>query len=242
MISKINRIDHARSFVLASYPWRESSLWVEVFSRDYGRVPLLARSARKPQSALRGVLMPFAPLSLSWFGKNELRTLHTAQWLGGQPQPSNQALLAGFYVNELLLKLTVRDDADVALFDVFAEVLYQLCHNRHLSSILRFFEWKLLSLLGFLPDITQDEQGGEIELTQNYLMRPESLPKLWHNEQVPFGAVVISGASLWALQNGIFTDEGIRKELLQLNRMLLSFRLPEGLSSRRLMKQIQEIN
>lgn len=242
--TKQNRIDHARAFVLTAYPWRETSLWVEVFSRDYGRVPLLARSARKPQSALRGVLMPFAPLSISWFGANELRTLHTAEWLGGAPQPNNQALLAGFYVNELMLKLTARDDADVALFDVFEETLHKLSHNQQVSQTLRSFEWKLLSLQGFVPDITQDEQGQSIDESQNYLMLPESQPKLWQGVNTPDHAAIVSGASLHALQKNEFDllEGQSRKELLTLNRMLLSFRLPEGLSSRRLMMQIQQFN
>lgn len=245
MSAKQNRIDHARAFVLTAYPWRETSLWIEVFSRDYGRVPLLARSARKPQSALRGVLMPFAPLSISWFGANELRTLHTAHWLGGMPQPTNQALLAGFYINELMLKLTARDDADAALFDVFEDTLTKLCHNQNVSQLLREFEWKLLSLQGFIPDITVDDQGQSIKATERYLMLPESAPMLWQEGLfVPEYAVVVSGSSLQALQKNDFAlaDGQSKKEFLQLNRMLLSFRLPEGLSSRRLMMQVQAFN
>ena len=75
------RINHEPVFLLASAPWRESSLWVEVFSRRYGRVALLARSARKRQSELRGVLVPFVPVSASWYGSQELKTLHRAEWI-----------------------------------------------------------------------------------------------------------------------------------------------------------------
>lgn len=244
MNARQNRIDHARAFVLTSYPWRETSLWVEIYSRDYGRVPLLARSARKPQSALRGVLMPFAPLSLSWFGANELRTLHTAEWLGGLPQPANQTLLAGMYVNELMLKLTARDDADARIFDLFEETLRGLCHNEWpVGLILRRFEWQLLSLQGLAPDITKDDNGMPIEAAAPYLMLPEHAPQLWRNEFLPAEGHVVTGSSLLLLQQGIpeLTQPSARQELLHLNRKLLSFRLPEGLSSRRLLEQLQQL-
>ena len=66
-----NRIQEELAFVLHSYPFRETSLVLEVFSRQHGRVPLVARGARRPKSALRGLLMSFQPLALSWFGKHE---------------------------------------------------------------------------------------------------------------------------------------------------------------------------
>ena len=86
-MSPANRIDHQPAFLLSATPWRETSLLVELFSRDYGRVALVARSARKRQSELRGVLVPFVPVCVSWYGKEELKTLHRAEWLGGWPQP-----------------------------------------------------------------------------------------------------------------------------------------------------------
>ena len=91
-----NRLEDEPAFVLHSYPFRETSLLVEIFSRQHGRVPLVARGARRPKSAIRGLLMNFQPLSLSWFGKHEVRTLHSAEWQGGQPLLQGTALLCGF--------------------------------------------------------------------------------------------------------------------------------------------------
>ena len=105
------RVDAQPIFILSSSPWRESSLWLEVFSRDYGRVALIARSARKRQSDLRGVLMPFVPVEAAWFGQQDNYTLHTATWRGGWAQPTGQELMSAWYVNELLLNLTAREDA-----------------------------------------------------------------------------------------------------------------------------------
>jgi hypothetical protein len=92
-------------FVLHSYPYKETSLIVEVFSRRFGRVGLLARGARRPRSAMRGVLLAFHPLRLTWTATAELGTLMSVEWGGGQKMLSGIALMCGFYVNELLLRL-----------------------------------------------------------------------------------------------------------------------------------------
>ena len=115
-----NRIDSQPAFLLSATPWRETSLLAELFSRDYGRVAVVARSARKRQSELRGVLVPFVPVNASWYGSQELKTLHRAEWIGGWPQPQGRALFSGLYVNELMLKLTVREDPLPELYDVLA--------------------------------------------------------------------------------------------------------------------------
>ena len=94
--------DAQPAYLLHSYPYRETSLVIETFTRNRGRVALVARGARRPRSALRGVLLAFQPLTISWSGRTELRTLHKAEWQGGLPQLKGDALLCGFYINELL--------------------------------------------------------------------------------------------------------------------------------------------
>src|SRR5512135_568374 len=143
------RIQDELAFVLHSYPFRETSLVLEIFSRQHGRVPLVARGARRPRSALRGLLMGFQPLSMSWFGKHELRTLHSAEWQGGQPQLQGTALLCGFYLNELLLNLMARDDAHPQLFDYYQHALLRLAAETDHAATLRSFEKRLLQELGY---------------------------------------------------------------------------------------------
>ncbi len=121
-----NRVDGQAAFVLHSYPFRETSLIAEVFSREHGRLALVARGARRPRSAVRGLLMAFQPLELAWFGQGEMRTLAKAEWVGGQPLLQAQALLLGYYMNELLLKLLPREDSHPALFDAYAEAVRAL--------------------------------------------------------------------------------------------------------------------
>src|SRR5512139_2216696 len=111
------------AFILHSYPYRETSLLLEVFTRGFGRLSMVARAARSPRSQLRGVLLAFQPLALSWFGRGEVRTLARAEWIGGQPLLHGEALLCGFYLNELLLRMLPREDPHDALFQRYQEAL-----------------------------------------------------------------------------------------------------------------------
>src|SRR5436190_24289277 len=117
------RADHEDGFVLHTYAYKETSLIVEAFTRRFGRVALLARGARRPRSAMRGVLLSFHPLRLSWSGSADLANLVGAEWAGGIPLLGGRGLMCGFYVNELLLRLLPRDDPHEGLFDAYGEAL-----------------------------------------------------------------------------------------------------------------------
>ena len=122
-VEREHRVNAQPGFVLHSYPYKETSLIVEVFARDYGRVPVVAKGAKRPHSKLRGVLQTFQPLQLSWSGKSEVRTLISAEWVGGLLPVERSALLCGFYLNELLVKLLARDDPHPVLFDAYMSAL-----------------------------------------------------------------------------------------------------------------------
>ena len=160
MTAHKHRQENQPAFVLHSHPFRETSLVLEVFTRQHGRVALVARGARRPRSALRGLLMGFQPLTLSWFGKHELRTLHSAEWQGGQPQLQGRALLCGFYLNELLLNLMVRDDPHEQLFDYYQHTLQRLAHEKDHAAILRCFEKHLLQELGYALLLEHEADSG----------------------------------------------------------------------------------
>ena len=113
------RIADEAAFVLHSHPYKETSLIVDVLTRHHGRVALVARGAKRPRSALRGVLLAFQPLSVAWLqgraravngaqGGGDLRTLTRAEWLGGLMPLRGEALMSGFYLNELIQKLLAR--------------------------------------------------------------------------------------------------------------------------------------
>jgi DNA repair protein RecO (recombination protein O) len=140
-------------FVLHRYPYKETSLIIDLFSRDHGRIQLLAKGAKRPHSQLRGVLQSFQPLAVGWSGKAELRTLIAAEWLGGLLPLEKSSLLCGFYLNELLVKLLAREDPHPALFDHYVTTLNQLAHQESAPIVLRKFERALLKETGVATDL-----------------------------------------------------------------------------------------
>lgn len=232
-----HRIDDQPGFVLHSIPYRETSLIVEVFSRDHGRVGLVARGARRPRAALRGALMAFQPLELGWFGDGELRTLAKAEWLGGVPLLSGQSLMVGYYLNELLMKLLPRDDAHPKLFAAYQQTLIHLAHGESDATLLRRFELALLRELGY--GLTLDhEADGETPLRpgQHYAYHVEHGP-------VPAEhyahAVHYSGQSLLAMAQDDFSTPQTRREAKQLMRQLLQYYLGgQELQTRRVFREL----
>lgn len=167
-MSARQRIDQQPSFVLHTYPYRETSLIVEVFSRDHGRIGLVAKGARRPMSQLRGVLMAFQPLFIDWSGGGEMKTLVRAEWQGGQPLLGGQALLCAYYLNELLLRLLPRQDAHPALYQAYADALHALAHGESQEVVLRRFELALLQELGYGLALDKDCDGVPIRPDADY--------------------------------------------------------------------------
>jgi DNA repair protein RecO (recombination protein O) len=157
------RIADEPAFVLHRYDWSESSLVLDVFTRHHGRVALVAKGAKRPHSNLRAVLMPLQPLLLNFTGEQEVRTLTAAHWLGGHVFPRGDSLLAGFYLNELILKLMAREDAHEHLFDLYAQVVKILASGLEptLWPLMRAFELLILKGLGLLPSL--DAQSANLK-------------------------------------------------------------------------------
>ena len=147
------RISDEPAYVLHRYDWSESSLILEVFTRHHGRIALVAKGAKRPSSSFRPILLPLQPLHLSFGGDAEIRTLKGAEWQGGHVMPSGEALMSGYYLNELLLNLLARDDPHPRLFDLYANVVQVIAsgHDEALQSALRAFELLLLREIGLLP-------------------------------------------------------------------------------------------
>jgi DNA repair protein RecO (recombination protein O) len=177
-LEREGRVANQPGFVLHSYPYKETSLIVELFSRDYGRVALMAKGAKRPHSKLRGVLQTFQPLAVGWSGKSEVRTLTTAEWVGGLVPLEKSALLCGFYLNELLVKLLARDDPHPALFDHYVSTLNQLAHDEPAPIVLRKFERALLKETGVAANLTLSTTTDEkVETDRVYVVDPERGPR-----------------------------------------------------------------
>ena len=186
-MSARQRIDQQPGFVLHSYPYRETSLIVEVFSRDHGRIGLVAKGARRPMSQLRGVLMAFQPLLIDWSGGGEMKTLVRAEWQGGQPLLGGQALLCAYYLNELLMRLLPREDPHPTLYRAYGDALRALAAGEGQEVILRRFELALLQELGY---------GLLLETDAPYLLPRDMKPKpaSRRNEPAYLGHIVESVA------------------------------------------------
>lgn len=239
-----HRINHQPAFLLTSKPWRENSLWLEIFSRDYGRVALLARSARTRGSELRGVLVPFVPIDVSWFGKEELKTLHRAEWIGGWMQPKNRLLFSALYVNELLLKLTAREDPHPKIYDAMSELMRQIAEQHNHVASLRHFEWLILRELGYAPDAQRDERGTPIIADAYYILRPEHAAQKCASDNIPTvlppDACVIQGEVLQQLDAGCLHPQHLTAAL-SLNRQLIQHQLPDGIASRQVLQQLTQL-
>ena len=208
MVTK--RITDEPAYVLHRYDWSESSLILEVFTRTYGRVALIARGAKKPSSSFRPILLPMQPLHVAFGGDAEIRTLKSAEWQGGHVMPTGDAMLSGYYVNELLMRLLARDDPHPALFDAYAMTV-QLLASQSVDTLqvaLRAFELRLLRDIGLLPDL--DIQSATLSALQSdtqYVLLPDAGLREAHDDD----RASLSGAQWLALQqaldgNAPFTD------------------------------------
>lgn len=157
-----------QGFVLHSLPYRETSLIVELFTRDRGRIAVVAKGARRPRSALRAVLLNFQPIDFLLAGKGELKLLTQAHWVGGLAMVQGAALLYGFYLNELLVRLLAREDPHPALYDGYGRALAEMAESGAQEAILRRFEWLLLQEIGYAPDLERDEHGQRLDPQRRY--------------------------------------------------------------------------
>ncbi len=211
------------AFVLHSYPHKETSLIIDLFTRDYGRVALVAKGAKRPHSALRGVLQTFQPLQAGWVGKAELRTLTDAEWVGGMLPLEKTGLLCGFYLNELLVKLLARDDAHPALFDHYVTTLNQLAHQEPAPIVLRKFERALLKETGVSADLTRCTATGEpVQAERRYVVDPERGPR---PERAADSAPRVSGKTLLDMEREDYEDAATQSQSKQLMRFLLAYHL-----------------
>ncbi len=242
------RIEAEPAYVLHTYPFRETSLIAELFAREHGRVALVARGARRPKSAVRGLLLAFQPMDFSWFGKGELRTLHKVEWQGAQSQLVGTGLLCGFYLNELLMKFMQRDDAHEDLFDYYQQTLQALRQinasepdaMRRYAIQLRGFEVHLLRELGYGLSLEHEARNGDaIDPERSYEYLPE------RGAQIANGAVnglKLSGKTLLDMARDDYSDAQTVSQSKQLMRMIIGHHLGgEELNTRQLMRDLQQL-
>lgn len=229
------------SYVLHTYPWKETSLVVDLFTRGHGRVAAVAKGARRPASNLRGVLMAFQPVRATWSGKSELRLLHGVEWQGGVPQLSGVALLCGLYLNELLVKALAREDPHENLFDGYDATLRRLAAGAPASAVLRAFERLLLAELGYAVELDRDHTGAPVAAERLYRYRPEQGPVAIQDpaEDDPWA---VHGHTLARMAVDDYADAQVAAEAKRLLRHLIQHHLgqPE-LHTRQLIKDLLQL-
>jgi DNA repair protein RecO (recombination protein O) len=223
-----------RGYVLHSYPYRETSLILQAWTEKHGRIGIVAKGARRPKSASRSVLVPFQPLTLDWFGRAELKTLKTAEPTVPATPLAGASLMSAFYLNELLLKLTTREDPHEGLYSAYDRAIGELRALSRLARraaadiepVLRRFELSLLQELGYAVELTRDASHAAIEPDRDYWYVLERGPTLApHEGEAPGNAVKLHGRTLIDLEGGRFEDPVTVAQAKQLMRLLIQHSL-----------------
>jgi DNA repair protein RecO (recombination protein O) len=237
------------AYVLHTYPYRETSLILQAWTEKHGRLGLVAKGARRPKSASRSLLVPFQPLVVDWFGKGELRTLKTVEPAAPATPLAGQALLSAFYLNELLLKLTTRDDPHEQLFAAYDEAV---CALRAISRggaqgvepVLRRFELALLREVGYALELTR-EAGTHAPIVAEreyfYVVERGAVPA--EQAEPRADAVRLSGLTLLHLERGRFEDEKTIAQAKSLMRLLINHSLNgRELATRAMVRDLQALD
>jgi DNA repair protein RecO (recombination protein O) len=232
------RVWLAPGYILHQYAYRDTSRIVEVFTAEHGRLTLFARGANGPKSSIKGILRPFQRLLLSWSGKSEACQLVTAEVDGQVTRLPAQRLMSGFYLNELLLKLTERLDPHPEIFFSYAACMESLCAGAAVEATLRRFEKRLLNDLGYGLDLAQTSEGQPVEADRYYRFALESGAQPCVAEAP--GAVY--GQSLADLQAETFSDARSLRDAKRLLRAAIDACLDgRTLKSREVMLALRQL-
>ena len=243
------------SFVLHTYPWRDSSLLVELFTENEGRISAIAKGVRRRTSTMRGILMPFTKLSIRYSKKGELRSLMSAEWDATEKEIiSGKQLFAGFYINELILKFVQKSDSCNALFSNYELTLKNLALFPELEEVhLRKFEFFLLKEVGVLPDFSGFiyKEKGHLYLTPEHGFLSETD---YHDQDLNHihNFFLIESDLLKILQKldlksnvwtNVFQNKIYWSKVKSLLRFLLNGQLNSvELKSRRIMREIKDFS
>ncbi len=217
------RIEGEPAFLLHHRPYQDSSRILDVISANHGRLALVARGSRSAKSRLRGILRPFLPLKMSWVIRSDLGTLTGAEMNGAPISLQGDALMSGYYANELLLKLLHRHDPQPEIFSAYTRTIENLAATADIAMPLRHFEMELLRLLGYALNLDHDAETREpLRSDTMYEYRVEQGPVPISNRE---GGMVFSGRQLTAVRNEEFDRPEILNCAGRLLREVISFHL-----------------
>lgn len=237
-MSTSRRVLEQAAFLLHHRPFRDSSRILDVLSRDHGRLSLVARGSRSAKSKLKGVLRPFLPLKLSWYIRSDLGTLTGAEMNGEPVALAGDALLSGYYLNELLLNFLHRHDPQPEVYAIYAGTILGLAGKREVSAELRRFELALLRILGYAVNLDHDSRSQEPLIADaNYEYRVEEGPVRIEGRE---GPMMFSGEILAAIGQEQFERAEVLRAARRLTREVLRFHLGgKELKSRKVLSDMR---
>lgn len=231
-------VEFSPAFILHQRPYRETSVLLDVFSEESGRVRLIAKGIRNKKRSQSGLLQLYQPLLISWIGRGELHTVTAVESNGPRYLLQAESALCGLYINELMVKLLPLAESEPEIFKAYQQALLGLQQQDNTEIVLRLFEKRLLSYLGYglvLDRIA--ETGLPIDEQLRYSYQPDSGLSLWQQGQ----ALSISGRSLQHLSTESDFDQQSLLEIKQLMRTVIQFYLGDKtLQSRQLFIQLQQ--
>lgn len=238
------RVSQQPAYVLHHYSYGETSLLLEVFTRAYGRLGLLAKGVRRARVRQRTPLECFQPLFIGWSGRGELPVLSGVEPADDTIFLSGVGLYCGFYMNELLLRLLHRHDPHESLFDTYQSSLKALQLDKGPERTLRIFEKRLLQEVGYglvLNNEIDDNAPIQSDAIYEYIVNRGPVRVAETGVQGPKRGVRIQGSSLLALARESLNDVTALRETKILMRVVLDEYLGgKPLNSRKLFRDLQQ--
>ena len=233
------RVQNEPAWLLHHRPFRDSSRILDVLSRDHGRLSLVARGSRSAKSKLKGVLRPFLPLQLSWVIRTDLGTLTGAEMGGAPILLSGDALLSGYYVNELILSLMHRHDGQPEVFEAYSAAIIALNAEEDVAATLRRFEFELLRLLGYALNLDHDTETGQDLINEcRYEYRVAQGPVRTSGVEGPMN---FSGKELLDVARQDFSNPATARNAARLLRNVIAWHLDgKELKSRKVLKELRQ--
>jgi DNA repair protein RecO (recombination protein O) len=233
------RVQQQAAYILHHRPFRDTSQILDILSREHGKLAVVARGSRGARSRLKGILRPFMPLSMSWVIKSDLGTLTGAE-VGGAPLSlSGNALLSGYYVNELILHFLHRHDPQPGIFDAYQHTIQTLAAaGDDVAVCLRQFEIELLRQIGYALNLDHEYGSNKaLDPQLNYEYRPEQGAVAVSRSE---GPQVFSGRVLSAIGEQHFDDAAVLRSANRLLRNVIAFHLGgKELKSRKVLLEMQ---
>ena len=229
-MAELRRVFSESAYVLHQRAYSETSLLLDIFSRNYGRVVLIAKGVKQKKARTRGILGPFQQLLCSWSGRGEIKTLIGADAVGHRESLVGSRIFCGYYINELVLRMLHREEPHEGLFEAYMLAIQSISGDGDVERVLRIFEKHLLQELGYGLHLSEDsENSSPIDPDAVYCYVSQVGPIMADGQGCEEG-LLIHGESLAALREEHLFSDLHRKELKRLTRSALN----ESLEGRRL--------